>query len=242
MQLHFLTSAKSVDLDSQAQAAAPSQPQPPPLLLPKDLRTESPVQVCLQSYPVRMFNGIKRSFWSSWFKGREWLEYSRSSDSAFCFPCRKFSLGPNSDKAFTLSGYSNWRHAMDFSKGFSRHASAKEHLKCMALWKEKELRSIAGTEVSTLVNSRQLDRNCKYFSAIVDRVSCLKRASSQLDAFQTMGEGGSGLFLSMMDYTLRKDKELAEVYSTIPANAKYTSHDIQNEIMGGGCKRFYRIN
>lgn len=57
---------------------------------------------------------------------------------------------------------------MDSSKGFSRHAFAKEHLKCMALWKEKESRSAAGTEVSTHVNSRQLDRNRKYFSAIVD--------------------------------------------------------------------------
>jgi len=57
---------------------------------------------------------------------------------------------------------------MDSSKGFSRQAHEIEHLKCMALWKEKESRSTAGTEVSTLVNSRQLDRNCKYFSAIVD--------------------------------------------------------------------------
>ncbi|CAM4649961.1 unnamed protein product [Leuciscus chuanchicus] len=63
MQLHFFdehqhsepgASSTSVDLDSQAQAAVPSQPQPPPLLLPNDLGTESPVQVCLQSYPGRL--------------------------------------------------------------------------------------------------------------------------------------------------------------------------------------------
>ncbi|ROL51391.1 hypothetical protein DPX16_22487 [Anabarilius grahami] len=64
MQLHFFderrqsepTPCTSVGLNSQAQA--PSQPQPPPLL-PDDLGTESPVQVCLQSYPGRMFNGRK---------------------------------------------------------------------------------------------------------------------------------------------------------------------------------------
>jgi len=138
------------------------------------------------------------SFSSGWFKGREWLEYSSSTDSAFCFPCRKFSFGPNADKAFTVSGYSNWRHAMDSSKGFSRQAHEIEHLKCMALWKEKESRSTAGTEVSTLVNSRQLDRNCKYFSAIADIIVFLVSNTlplrGSLDAFDTMGEGGSGLF------------------------------------------------
>lgn len=66
------------------------QPPPPPTV-PGDLGVEKPAQVCLKLFPSRMFNGGKRSFCSNWFKGREWLEYSLSADSAFCFPCRKFS-------------------------------------------------------------------------------------------------------------------------------------------------------
>jgi len=34
-----------------------------------------------------------------------------------------------------------------------------------------------------------------------------------------------------MDYTLKKDKELAKIFSTIPSNATYTSNNIQNEII-----------
>ena len=45
-------------------------------------------------------------------------------------------------------------------------------------------------------------------------------------------EGGGGLFLAMLDYTLRKDKELASALSTIPCNATNTSHNIPNKIIG----------
>ncbi|KAJ4946440.1 hypothetical protein JOQ06_024107 [Pogonophryne albipinna] len=53
-----------------------------------------------------------------------------------------------------------------------------------------------------------------------------------LDAVESREDVESGLFLSMMEYTLRKDPALAKAFSTIPKNATYTSHDIQNEIIG----------
>ncbi|CAJ1057873.1 uncharacterized protein LOC128440739 [Xyrichtys novacula] len=37
--------------------------------------------------------------------------------------------------------------------------------------------------------------------------------------------------LAMMDYTLKKDKDFKKIFETIPANAKYTSNHIQNEII-----------
>ena len=37
------------------------------------------------------------------------------------------------NKAFTQVGYSNWKHAIDSTKGFAGHASNKELLKCTAL-------------------------------------------------------------------------------------------------------------
>lgn len=41
----------------------------------------------------------------------------------------------------------------------------------------------------------------------------------------------SGLFLRLMEYTLEKDEKLASIAKGIPKNAKYTSKDIQNEII-----------
>jgi len=52
-----------------------------------------------------------------------------------------------------------------------------------------------------------------------------------VDAVDARGEEGCGIFLALMDYTLKKDKELAKIFSTIPSNATYTSNNIQNEII-----------
>ena len=40
-----------------------------------------------------------------------------------------------------------------------------------------------------------------------------------------------GLFLSLFEYTMRKDPELTRIMKTIPQNAHYTSPQIQNEII-----------
>ncbi len=51
------------------------------------------------------------------------------------------------------------------------------------------------------------------------------------DAFDSLTEDGSGLFLSLFEYTLRKDPELRSVMKTIPRNATYSSHEIQNDVI-----------
>ncbi|CAM4607110.1 unnamed protein product [Leuciscus chuanchicus] len=105
----------------------------------------------------------------------------------------------------------------------------------MALWKEREKRTESGLEISTLVNINQLARNHYYLSSIVDMVEFLVVNNLPLrgstDAFDSLTEGGSGLFLSLFEYTLRKDPEIRSVVQTIPRNATYTSHDIQNDVI-----------
>lgn len=51
------------------------------------------------------------------------------------------------------------------------------------------------------------------------------------DASDNMMEGGGGLFLSLMDYTIKKDPDLAAVVKTVPCNTTYTCHDMQNELI-----------
>lgn len=213
---------------------APVLPQP---IAPDDLGDEEPSQVRLEKYPTCDFNGRKRAFCSAWYKNRDWLEYSCKSDAAFCYACRKFSMGSNanSDRAFTHTGYSNWKHTNDSTKGFGKHETSKEHLKCMILWKTKITRRTVGKEISTLVNTEQLGRNRVYVSAIVDIVQFIAvndlPLQGSLDAVDSMGEKSGGLFLALLEYTLKKDKEFAKEFSTIPRNATYTSHDIQNQVI-----------
>ncbi len=105
----------------------------------------------------------------------------------------------------------------------------------MTLWMDKEHRSQKGLEISTLVSTDQLQQNHYYLSSIVDMIEFL--CTNQLplrgdqDAFSSLLDGGSGLFLSLFEYTLRKDPELRNVVKTIPHNATYTSHEIQNQVI-----------
>lgn len=41
----------------------------------------------------------------------------------------------------------------------------------------------------------------------------------------------SGLFRKLMEYTFEKDEKLARISKGVPKNAKYTSKDIQNEMI-----------
>ena len=150
----------------------------------------------------------------------------------FCFPCRKFG---GSDSVFTRTGYANWKHPDDKAKGFSRHSNSKEHQACMASWKEKEMQCNTSSEISTMVNSDQLAQNRLYVSAIVDIIEFLVSNEQPLrgdvDSVYGRDEACSELFLSLFDYTLRQNQELAKAFSTIPKNATYTSHDIQSYII-----------
>ena len=80
----------------------PSLPQTPPPLggpqVPEDLGKTEPAQVYLKKYPTRLYSGVRRSFCSSWFKNRDWLEYSCKNDAIFC---RHF--GSSKSDAFTTT-------------------------------------------------------------------------------------------------------------------------------------------
>lgn len=81
------------------------------------------------------------------------------------------------------------------------------------------------------MNADQLRKNRYYVSSLIDIIGFLTENQLLLrgknDAFD-MSEGGSGLFLSLLDYTIKKDPDLAAVVKTIPRNATYTCHDMQN--------------
>ena len=65
---------------------------------------KGPCQPTDVDYPKDRFN---RKFLSSWYRNFEWLEYSKTSDKAFCFYCRVF----NGQVYNTLSYYTHvWRY------------------------------------------------------------------------------------------------------------------------------------
>lgn len=67
-----------------------------------------PLQTTLSVYPKSGPESHKRSFQECWFNLYPWLEYSKTLDAAFCFPCFLFNkpLGPGyyGQRAFTIDG------------------------------------------------------------------------------------------------------------------------------------------
>jgi len=50
--------------------------------------------------------------------------------------CRNFGSA-GTDDAFTTTGYNSWHHALVQNKRLKGHASSKEHMSAMVLWKDR---------------------------------------------------------------------------------------------------------
>ena len=87
----------------------------------------------------------------------------------------------------------------------------------MAKWREKERRTDSGQEISTLVNVNVSGRLRYMLQCLVINRLPLR---GSVDAFDSREDASCWLFLSLFEYTLRKDSELAKILLTIPQNAR----------------------
>ena len=142
------------------------------------LNENSPSQPCLKKFPTTMCGAALRSFNSSWYKGRPWLEYSIEKDAAYCFPCRVFGVNASST-TFSVEGFHDWKHALDGwneldnlkdtnkkkLKGFAKHVTSSWHIHNLAAWKDRECRESSGLTIESVV-SKLNDDNAKWVEVI----------------------------------------------------------------------------
>ena len=85
-----------------------------------------PAQPKLATYPN---NADKRSFQSSWYKERPWLEYSIENNKCYCYYCRHFSCNRSiSYDAFTTTGFNNWKKSLQTNGGLLKHSQSQLHI------------------------------------------------------------------------------------------------------------------
>lgn len=212
-----------------------------PAATPNDdigLDATAPSQPINLNFPKRHFGKTTRAFCPGWYRGRPWLEYSVKLDACFCFPCRKFGGINDRDLVFTKTGFTNWKTALEKDKGFTKHAASQCHIKNAKAWSEMTQREATGETISNLLGPAQIEKNRYYIKTIGEIVKFL--AVNELPLRGTLesscvGDGendfNAGLFLKMVEYTLEKDPKFNEINKSIPPNGKYTSHNIQNEII-----------
>lgn len=177
----------------------------------------------------------QRRFQPNWIQKCPWIEYSVQRDAVFCYPCRQFSTSSaakNPDLTFTVTGFRAWAAALQNQKGFARHERSNYHLNAVLSWKDNIARKKQNKDISTLLSNEVLALRKYYAESILDIVTFLAsnelafRGNWDMDALRE-----DGLFQSMFEYTMRKDDKLRKSTSIIPQNAKYTSPEIQNELI-----------
>ncbi|KAJ4756395.1 zinc finger MYM-type-like protein [Rhynchospora pubera] len=74
--------------------------------------SKGPFQPYMDEYPYAANANHRRRFQYHWFKKFPWLEFSPTSERAYCFPCFLFSTKPQgrcSSDTFTVKGFQNWK-------------------------------------------------------------------------------------------------------------------------------------
>ena len=194
----------------------------------------SPNQPKNITFPKVTFGKAKpvlRAFSASWFDKWGWLHWDEPSERAFCFTCvcafkeKKLKCG-TADTAFITRGYQNWK---DATVAFRNHESSACHKEAVNV-----MITIPATHPdigvclsSQLALERLVNREC--FMKLLSSIQFLARQGLALRG-DGAGEPDSNfnqlLQLRAQDET---DGKLAGWMKR--KTNKYTSHDIQNEIL-----------
>jgi hypothetical protein len=209
---------------------------------PGDLSTspkDGPFQPILQAYPSKEQTGRKRSFRADWFRQHPWLEYSVMADAVFCFACRHFPLCDKStEPAFTSGGFSNWKKAHGAGVGFLKHENCDVHNNAMIMW--TEYKSLKSRNVDSVVQlqsdaaAKQIAENRLYVKTVAEvlLLTATQNIAQRGHRETNFGIGDNpGNFRKILQLVMRHDKTVSERFMDGSLAKRYTSKDIQNEIL-----------
>ena len=176
-----------------------------------------------------MKNGVKRKAQNIWFKEHKWLRYSVSEDSLYCAPCFLFGGHDSKEKTF-IRPVTDWSNISGYFKRHERSDSS--HFKFLEM-ADNFLRVIRNEKPSITVDLKsnrelQIGKNRHIMKRIIDNLILCGR---QNIAVRGHTEDRSN-FMAILNYAAVADDVLSN-HLTQPTNekAKYTSPDIQNEIL-----------
>lgn len=208
-----------------------------------------PVQVRESSYPS---GSSKRSFSNAYYSKkmpnnetivRNWLVYSKSTDSVYCFYCKIFNadVTPFNGKI----GYKDWQH---LTIALERHEKSSGHLLCLK--KQITLKTVILKEKTVdFLNQTEIEREKKRWAAVIERIiNIIYFLARQCLALRGKSEkiynSDNGNFLKLVECISNFDNVLAEHIARIQKSESrlthYLGHNIQNELiqlLGGRIKK-----
>uniref|UniRef100_A0A2S2QTP2 Zinc finger MYM-type protein 1 n=1 Tax=Sipha flava TaxID=143950 RepID=A0A2S2QTP2_9HEMI len=185
----------------------------------------------------RHFN--KKWFYKDFSNGekvkRQWLIYSCSRDTIYCFPCILFSKGRLCSFSDPTVGYCDWKH---LNPNLPNHENNDIHRRCYIEWKELEKRLKKGKTIDDdfqkMINLEKV-KWTNIIKVVVDVILyCAKNNLALRGNSEVIGEQNSGKFLNTIELISHYNPIIADHISNIKLNkgtVSYFSPQIQNEII-----------
>ena len=199
-----------------------------------------PVQPRTITFPSSGSRNLK--FQASWFAREDysqWLEYSISKDSAFCFVCRCFgNLVGCSDKQFIENGFHTWGKALGENGTFAKHLKSRMHMlsteRYVRFTTTKHVDEQLGDQMKADKNRRDAEK-AENRSIVLIIMDCLLFLAKQGLAFRGHVESNDsnnrGNFIELLHFLSKYEPKLKQWMDKHPGNVSYLSSEIQNEML-----------
>lgn len=160
---------------------------------------------------------------------RRWLLYSVSTDSVFCFACKRFG---KQDIALTKIGFRKWKNLTSHLK---EHEHSKTHHTNMASWPELMARLKTKTAIDQ-INLDLMHLEVEHWRGVIQRVIChlAERNHGLRGHTEAIYNPHNGYFLSQVELMAQFDPIVNEHVRRIQTKKNkvhYLSKEIKNEII-----------
>ncbi|XP_071854679.1 zinc finger MYM-type protein 1-like [Apostichopus japonicus] len=180
------------------------------------------------SYPAR-HQDHKRAFQAAWYQVHPRLEYSQSSDAAFCFACRHFlDQNIHAEETFTSGGFYNWKKAQGKKGKFAKHHAADYHVNAMVTWS-----SFKASQKLLCDQHKKEVRENRHFIKTVGEILLVTGMQNiaQRGHREDATSDNVGNLKRLLRLVSGHDDIIRKRLEEDPRNAKYTSPEIQNEML-----------
>ncbi|XP_045215568.2 zinc finger MYM-type protein 1-like [Mercenaria mercenaria] len=175
----------------------------------------------------RLISGKQRRFNARWLRQYPWLKYSVSLDAVLCAPCLLFDNSKS--RYFSSLPFNDWKN---LSTAISRHETDESHKDSMV--KSENFVDISTGKQESVVSklSSSIKKTVENNRYILRRIiEVLLLLGKQNIAIRGHTEENSN-FMVILNSFAQTDPALAYHLEFANKNEKYTSPDIQNELLG----------